>query len=396
MASAPSSSTRPHGSKKGDWERCSVSHDQLVKLQTQGFLPPADLVPVRAGLTSFSGEALAENFPNPTRGERVCFISYLPRGVGFPIHPFLRGLLEYYGLQLHNLTPASILHIAGFVALCELFLGCEAHFDLWRKLFCLVPRTQEGSIFEVGGAEVWRIAGTGYLSGTPKKASEEWPSEWFYIEDVALPDPIRMGLPEFSSAPLKKRHSWRPRSLEEEDSAEIHQLMSKIKTLAQSGLSIIEVMAISIVRGVQPLQFRGLPMWHYNGEDDASRCGRKGPDTPAALAKILANLYKGEKEEFIRLKRREGFSMYNPPSWVSFNPTTILNPFHESLLTDTNPSICNRNGERSSRGSTAPLHSRRTITGILTPDSRRIRTYLWSLRREYFTRRATMAQKWPL
>ena len=66
--------------------------------------------------------------------------------------------------------------------------------------------------------------------------------------------------------------------------------MSKIKTLAQSGLSIVEVMATSIVRGVQPLQYRGLPMWHYNGEDDATRCGRKGPDTPAALAKILAEL----------------------------------------------------------------------------------------------------------
>jgi hypothetical protein len=88
--------------------------------------------------------------------------------------------------------------------------------------------------------------------------------------------------------------------------------------------------------------------------------------------------------------------MYNPPSWVSFNPTTILNPFHESLLIDTNPSICNRNGERSSRGSTSLLHSRRTITGILTPDSKRIRTYLWSLRGEYFNRQATMAQKWPL
>ncbi|XP_073352890.1 uncharacterized protein [Aegilops tauschii subsp. strangulata] len=74
-------------------------------------------------------------------------------------------------------------------------------------------------------------------------------------------------------------------------------------------------MATSIVRGVQPLQFRGLPMWHYNGEDDASRCGRKGPDTLAALATILADLYKGEKEEFTRLKRREGFSMYNPPNW---------------------------------------------------------------------------------
>ena len=142
MASAPSSSSHPHGSEKGDWEKCSVSHDQLSKLQTQGFLPPTDLVPVRAGLTSFTGEALAENFPNPTRGERLCFISFLIIGVGFPMHPFLRGLLEYYGLQLHNFTPASILHIAGFVALCELFLGYEAHFDLWSKLFCLVPHTQ--------------------------------------------------------------------------------------------------------------------------------------------------------------------------------------------------------------------------------------------------------------
>ena len=59
----------------------------------------------------------------------------LLRGLGFPIHPFLRGLLEFYGLQLHNFTPASILHIASYVALCELFLGCEAHFELWKRLF---------------------------------------------------------------------------------------------------------------------------------------------------------------------------------------------------------------------------------------------------------------------
>ena len=158
-----------------------MPHAQLTKLQVQGYLPPSDLVPVWAGLTTFNGEALAEKFPNPNKGERVLFVSFLLMGVGFPIHHFLRGLLEYYGLQLHNLTPGSILHIAGFVALCELFLGCEAHFDLWSKYFCLVPHSQKGSIFEVGGAEIWRIGGTGYLSGTPKKASEEWPSEWFYI-----------------------------------------------------------------------------------------------------------------------------------------------------------------------------------------------------------------------
>ena len=81
--------------------------------------------------------------------------------------------MEHYGLQLHNFTPASILHIAGYVALCELFLGYEAHFELWKKLFCLVPHNQEGSIFQVGGAEIWRITGTRYLSGTLKKTSEE-------------------------------------------------------------------------------------------------------------------------------------------------------------------------------------------------------------------------------
>ena len=169
MASAPGSSSRPHGPQEGDWQSYSVPHLQLSRLQTQGYLPLADLVSVRAGLASIGNDAMAENFPNPNKEERVCFVPFLLRGLGFPIHPFLRGLLEFYGIQLHNLTPGSILHISGFVALCELFLGIEAHFELWRKFFCLVPRHRGGSIFEVGGAEVWRIAGSGYLIGTPKE-----------------------------------------------------------------------------------------------------------------------------------------------------------------------------------------------------------------------------------
>ena len=116
----------------------------------------------------------------------------------------------------------------------------------------VLPRTpsHEGSIYQVGGAEVWRIAGTGYLSGTPKKTSKDWPSEWFYTEDVHLPDPIRIGLPKFNNAPLKKRRSWRPRSPQEEDNREVLYLMGRIKTLAKSGLTIIEVQTICIIRGV--------------------------------------------------------------------------------------------------------------------------------------------------
>ena len=67
-----------------------------------------------------------------------------------------------------------------------------------------------------------------------------------------------------------------------------------------------------------------------NGEDDATRCGRKGPDSATALARILCDLYKGEEEEFLHIKPWDGFSMYNPPSWVSRHPSPLF--IHSGVL----------------------------------------------------------------
>ena len=80
-------------------------------------------------------------------------------------------------------------------------------------------------------------------------------------------------------------------------------------------------------------------MWHYNGEDDASRCRRKGLYNFAALAAMLADLFKGEKEEFTRLKGRDGFSMYDPPSWVSLLSVILFNAPPESYPAELNPTI---------------------------------------------------------
>ncbi|XBJ04350.1 hypothetical protein VPH35_023298 [Triticum aestivum] len=55
-------------------------------------------------------------------------------------------------------------------------------------------------------------------------------------------------------------------------------------------------------------------MWDFNKEDDATRYVRKGPDSAAALLKILSTLYKGEEEEFLSVNPQGGFSMHNPPS----------------------------------------------------------------------------------
>ena len=83
--------------------------------------------------------------------------------------------------------------------------------------------------------------------------------------------------------------------------------MGRIRLLAHSGLTMIGVVAACIMRGVQPLQYRSHPMWDFNGEDDATRHGRNGPDSAAALIKILSTLYKGG-----------GISPRQPTGWIFY------------------------------------------------------------------------------
>lgn len=44
---------------------------------------------------------------------------------------FLRGLLNDWGLELQHLNPNGVLHIVGFVTICEAFVGMEPHDDLF-------------------------------------------------------------------------------------------------------------------------------------------------------------------------------------------------------------------------------------------------------------------------
>jgi hypothetical protein len=57
-------------------------------------------------------------------------------------------------VQLHHLTPNSILHIACFITLCESFLGIDLHWVLWKFIFCLRPSVSLAKNPELGGAVV--------------------------------------------------------------------------------------------------------------------------------------------------------------------------------------------------------------------------------------------------
>ena len=47
----------------------------------------------------------------------------------------LRGLLDEWGLELQHLNPTRVLHIIGFITVCEALLGMEPHMDLFWRIF---------------------------------------------------------------------------------------------------------------------------------------------------------------------------------------------------------------------------------------------------------------------
>jgi hypothetical protein len=124
-----------------------------------------------------------ERIPKSPSGFRVMFLAFLLRGLSFPAHEFLRGLLFVYGVQLHQLTPNSILHIACFITLCESFLGIEPHFLLWKFLFRLRPSVALSKKPELGGAVVSIRAESQYLEFSMAASVQGWRKKWFYIKD---------------------------------------------------------------------------------------------------------------------------------------------------------------------------------------------------------------------
>jgi hypothetical protein len=101
------------------WVPSDFKMKDLTKAQADGFISDDDQVIFPS----------TERIPKTPSGFRVMFLAFLLRGLSFPAHEFLRGLLFIYGVQLHQLTPNSILHIACFITLCESFLGIEPHFS---------------------------------------------------------------------------------------------------------------------------------------------------------------------------------------------------------------------------------------------------------------------------
>jgi hypothetical protein len=107
-----------------EWVRSISNEVALNALVVHGVLPDRTTAGWRP--------AFDEEFPMAHTDELVVFKDYFFCGFGIPIHPFLHGLIGYYGVSLCNLSPNSVLHVTIFINFYESYLRMLPYFDLFH------------------------------------------------------------------------------------------------------------------------------------------------------------------------------------------------------------------------------------------------------------------------
>jgi hypothetical protein len=100
------------------WPFSTVAVGDLEALVADGLLRPLFDGPQPEWMAPTS-----EADPTPPPGYVVSFIPFHERGFGEPASHFMRALLHYYGVELHNFNPNSIAQAAIFAVVCEGFWG---------------------------------------------------------------------------------------------------------------------------------------------------------------------------------------------------------------------------------------------------------------------------------
>ncbi|KAK1696989.1 hypothetical protein QYE76_013686 [Lolium multiflorum] len=245
-----------------EWERSKVTNQDLNLLKLG--------ITKKPKAVCFPSE---ESYPAPPMGYRVSFVDHLIRGLSAPIHPFLRGLLFVYGLQLHHLTPNSILHISIFITLCEAFLGVSPNWALWKRIFFCRRNGSHNVAYNIGGVVISIRSTANYFDVKLPDSVQGWRKRWLYIREENH-GCAEDNIPPFDGdEKILRRRSWDAEATEEER-ASTEALMTRIRELQNTRgkeLSGIQIIVYFLKSRVQPLQARKFPLWKYTGDEDVDR-----------------------------------------------------------------------------------------------------------------------------
>ncbi|KAK1606384.1 hypothetical protein QYE76_030057 [Lolium multiflorum] len=258
-------STSASGSTKvsRDWGASTISNREVSKLRALGFISSSDDIRLPG----------PSSRPNPPKGFTVMFVAFLFHGLSLPAHEFLRSLLFFYGIQLWQLTPNSILHLSIFITVCEAFLGIDPHWGLWRKIFYVKRHNDNNGPPVVGGIGFVVRKKVDYLNFPMKESVQGWRHKWFYLRDTPVPG-RRSNLPPFKDVLVAQpKKSWR-NTLSPDESVVADKLFEQVVDLKNAGgltMCGTEVVSVFLKRRVQPLMSRPHQLWMYTGKNDKSR-----------------------------------------------------------------------------------------------------------------------------
>jgi hypothetical protein len=119
--------------------------------------------------------------------ESVACAMFYERAFGVHSHRFRHLVLQFYGLELHHLTPLGILHIAAFMTLYEAYMAIEPHFDLWIYFFH-APLQSVSDVEAVvwGSVDISVRFGSGidpYFCLLMSNPPVGWRKEWFFLRN---------------------------------------------------------------------------------------------------------------------------------------------------------------------------------------------------------------------
>ncbi|KAK1683156.1 hypothetical protein QYE76_044004 [Lolium multiflorum] len=314
-----------------EWERSKISNQDLNMMKKLGLMKKEDAI-------RFPSE---ESYPNPPMEYRVSFVDHLIRGLSAPIHDFLRGLLFVYGIQLHQLTPNSILHISIFITLCECFLGIPPNWALWKRIFLLRRNASRNATYNIGGVVICVRTDVDYFDVKFPDSVQGWRKKWLYIHEESANSVEHNIIPFDGNAKIQRRRSWDAEASEEEKKA-TEALMSRIRQLQNTRgkeLSGVQITAYFLRIRVQPLQARKNPLWTYAGGNDANRLSS---DLSAKdLEKLIRRISRLNKKDPVPSSCRvEPYSSTNPlpenhPTMASLPPLRMEKSKNKLLLPKT-------------------------------------------------------------
>ena len=279
----------------------SVTEEDVLKLREAKFLTAEILHRL---------PAQRQAIPSPQPGESVVFMSHFLRGLGFPMDPFVRGLLFYYGLEFHDLAPESILHISSFIVVCEAFLRVTPHFGLWLKTFGVEPKMIEGRHAECGGAVISKNADAPWPEGSFQEELGLWQREWFYI---TAPRSAKWAAPPaFRSGPPSRLASWVNKGLDWGLSKDVPLLQGRIRDLLERDLNLVKVTQVMLIRRTLPGKRRSLRLWEFNPEGPRALQHFMGA-TPMEMCKM----FFGSQAMCPDLTEGAGLSCNRPDTQVS-------------------------------------------------------------------------------